>query len=71
MGNYTSLLVDLAKRSKAFHSRRAALKASETKSSSGLYITGLGGQYPSVVYKAADLEHVVRSQCASHIESPG
>lgn len=67
MGNYTSIMLDIVKR----HTRRTQKVIQQRKDTSSLYVTGLGGQYPDVIYKAADLEHVVRSLCSSHVESPG
>jgi hypothetical protein len=70
MGNCTSNLLDKVPRIRLRRTVNTTLP-SKYISTSGLFITGLAGQYPENVYKAADFEHVVKSLCASHIETPG
>lgn len=69
MGTYSSVISKNIRRI-ICHTDRASRPRKDI-SASGLYISGVAGQYPENVYKAADFEHVVRRLCASHIETPG
>jgi hypothetical protein len=70
MGNYASVITDKIRQINRRHTKRITLSGKATPVA-GLFITGLGGQYPEHIYTAADFEHVVKSLCAGHLETPG
>ena len=70
MGGYISVVSDNVQRINRRRTKRVGLSNTDT-AAPGLFITGLGGQYPEHIYEAADFEHVVKSLCVDYIETPG